>query len=334
MAGVTAVLVTYGERWHLLREVLDELLNHQGDVAAVVLVDNGCSYDLKERLERSGFNDIHLLRLGENLGSAAGFAAGIEEAVRKNASELIWLLDDDNKPKAKCLERLLHTYGSIEDREKTALLALRRTRSEQLEALRGVRSTDVRANSFLGFHFVDLPSKILRRLQKSRGRQGVESPLARIASVTYAPYGGFLFHRRWVEVVGLPDRRYFVYGDDHEYTSRIVRAGGCIFLCGLSEVDDLEESWSRKRLRAPVLISKHANAARAFYLVRNQVFTDWSTRVSNRYIYFANIAVYLLSLTARGLVTEKAPRALVGRLHLLSKAIKDGIAGRLGRTIG
>src|SRR3954466_11143147 len=90
--SVTAVLVTYGSRWHLLSKVLQELLNYD-QVSAIVVVDNGSTYDLSCRLRVDALERVKLISLGQNLGSAGGYAAGIREAYDATSADLIWLLD-------------------------------------------------------------------------------------------------------------------------------------------------------------------------------------------------------------------------------------------------
>ena len=91
---VCAITVTYGQRWHLVSQVLLELLKHHESIDHIVVVDNGSLEPIAQRVEESGWNSkISVVRLPENVGSAGGFAAGIERAMQSNA-DMFWLLDE------------------------------------------------------------------------------------------------------------------------------------------------------------------------------------------------------------------------------------------------
>lgn len=330
----TVVLVTYAERWTLLREVLDELLHRQAGVAAVVVVDNGSTYDLQDRLIAEGFDRVHVVKMESNLGSAKGFAVGIETAISHTSSTHIWLLDDDNKPAPNCLERLLCAYHALGDDPETVLLAHRKTRHEQVAALWRSRPIGARPNAFLGFHIMDLPGKLVRYTRGRGWNAQARRPtsISPMVSIAYGPYGGLLFHRSCIDRSGLPDARYFLYADDFDFTSRMVKAGAKLVLCGFCEVQDLEESWALKGSRAPALVAKASSEMRTFYSVRNRVYWEWSTRVSARSVYFGNGILYVSGLLACGLIAERAPVALTRRVKLISRAVSDGVHGRLGKS--
>ena len=56
------------------------------------------------------------------------------------------------------------------------------------------------------------------------------------------PYGGLFFHRSIIDIIGLPDTNYFLYGDDFDFSYRITKKGGKIFLVTQSVIEDLEKS--------------------------------------------------------------------------------------------
>jgi len=324
---VTAVLVTYGHRWHLLSRVLEELLR-QEQVGTIVVVDNGSPYDLQGEVNAAGLTRVKLLSMGENSGSAGGFAAGIREAYEGTSAELIWLLDDDNRPKQGCLQSLLLTYAALNADSRNVLLCLRDSRKDQALALAGERQMRVKQNSFLGFHLTELPSKIRRHLRRTPPDPRWRSE---IVPAAFAPYGGLFLHRSWISRVGVPDRNFYLYGDDHEYTGRITAAGGRILLVGYCEIEDLEESWVNEGNRAISLVSRSSSAARVFYSTRNRVYWEWRNFVTSRIIYFVNIATYLTLLVVWGLILERAPVAMLRRVRLIFDAIRAAIHGQLGK---
>jgi hypothetical protein len=186
----------------------------------------------------------------------------------------------------------------------------------------------MRPNSFLGFHLAEVPAKIGRRLRSPSEAQ-VTNPPYPLVQIGMAPYGGFWFHKGWVERIGLPDDRLYVGLDDYEYTGRVVAKGGRIYLCAASEVVDLETSWHHKPVSSKLWVAPDVDKTRLYLTVRNAAFLE-SRLVSRRWLYLLNREFYLLFLALVGLVTDRAPDTLIARLALIRKAIGDGDSGRLG----
>lgn len=330
---VCVVTVTYGKRWELLKEVLAAVISHHPAITDVIIVDNASEDNIPELSGKWMSDKIKVIRLKENTGSANGFKVGLQAALN-TGTEFFWLLDDDNKPEPQCLQRLIHAWKALGEDPNNVMLALRRDRKEYVEAACEGFRVGIRPNSFLGFHLKEVPSKILRRLRRktglltSRDSWHFRYPLV---SVGHAPYGGLLFHRSWVEKIGLPDEQFYVYSDDHEYTSRIVQNGGHIYLCAASEVKDLEQSWHIKAARFHALMDPDADEQRLYYTVRNRVNLEATRFVKSTFLYKLNMLTYLSWLAFYGLVVFRKPVALLRRLKSLFKSVQDGLSGRLGR---
>lgn len=153
-----------------------------------------------------------------------------------------------------------------------------------------------------------------------------------LLSVGFAPYGGFFFHRSWIEKIGLPRVDFFLYGDDHDFTSRVVTCGGKIYLCATSEVEDLEVSWNKAGVRSHRLISPQSSPLYVYYSTRNRVYVEVSKYVSSNCIYHLNMLIMMLVLLFLGLVIDKRPLATFARWKMLRVAIGAGKKGELGRV--
>lgn len=322
--GVCVVTVTYGDRKALLEQLIDALRGQ--DVVRAVVVDNGARWDVQTWVKGITAIGIEVVSLGANLGSAAGFAAGIERAVSTGA-ERIWLLDDDNRPGKGALQDLLRVCQEVYEREEPSRFALLSFRPEhQADIASGVplERCYPRPGSFLGFHVLDLPYKLWRRTLWGKTKPAFSLP-DRIP-VPYAPYSGFFFHRTVIERIGLPDTRFVLYGDDTEFTARLTASGGTIYLVPSSSLEDLEASWNIK--------SRFGNSfkgwlcggsdLRAFYGARNRAYID-SRQGGPRAVYRINRRVYLAILRLFAAWEKRSHR-----FHLLRRAIGDGEAGRLG----
>ncbi len=68
-----------------------------------------------------------------------------------------------------------------------------------------------RANSFHGFHVLDIPYKFWRRAPW--GKPKVREGLPAAVLLQQAPYSGLLLHRDLVATIGLPNPDFALYWD-------------------------------------------------------------------------------------------------------------------------
>jgi GT2 family glycosyltransferase len=324
-ATICVVTVTYGGRSEFVKKTLNAAFSE--GIHQAVVVDNGASWDVTSWAREVGRGRVNVVRLGTNLGSAAGFAAGIKRACELGA-EFIWLLDDDNQPGSDALSALLAAYADLSERfakDSLAVLAFRPDHQRDLAAGVPLHRLRRRHSSFLGFHLFDVPYKIWRRTPWGRPR--VNGTLPPLVEMDFAPYGGLLFHRDLVERHGLPQSDFVLYADDTEFTFRITHGGGAIRLVTAAGMADLEASW---RVRGSFGSAARAwlNGAsdtRIFYGARNQTYLDSHALPHERFLFWVNRRVYCLALWAVAVISRRT-----ARYRLLQTAIEDGLAGRLG----
>lgn len=320
LPSVCAVTVTYGERTRLVCQVIDAIL--ACGARKVVVVDNGCAPGSRAALASFAENRrdrIRVVRLPENLGSAGGFARGIESAAREEDCEFIWLLDDDNCPMPGALSSLLQLQGSLGGGPDVAVSARRKICSK--EGVRPVPRQHAR-NSFFNFHLKLLPAKLARKAGAVRGGRSEFG----VAELPYAPYGGFLFHRSWIDRVGLPDARLFLHYDDYEFTHRFRERGGRLYVAAEPQIVEIDQSWYHKERRITALVSDRSDDRLMFLAVRNRVFLERQF-VDSLPLYLLNAAVYVFALSLLALLLERKPRALMRRLTTLKRAFAKGRRG-------
>jgi GT2 family glycosyltransferase len=327
--SVAVVTVTYGARAHLIRQVIAALRKHSERICDIVVIDNASIKPTESETGEPGPR-VHCIRLADNSGSANGFRVGIEFAMEHTNAELIWLLDDDNVPVAECLEKLLAAYHML-GKGDVAVAGLRPSLRESVLATLGLMELRIPRNSFLGFHIALVPTKILRRL---RGRialaKGGECLLPLVLA-EYAPYGGLLLSRKMIETIGVPNPDFFLYADDYEYTSRISRSGGRLFLCASAVVEDIDVSWHKEMTRSHFLLSPHSNEMKVYFSTRNRVFLEVTRYVTSPTLYAINRFVYLTGLIVHAVLVERDRRSIIRRVRLLRHAVSDGLSGKLGR---
>jgi GT2 family glycosyltransferase len=113
--SVVAIVVTYHAPDHL-QHCIDAIKRQAHQVAAIFVVDNdetgtsGCSVQVGP----TGVPWVHVIRPGQNLGPAGGFALGIHAAIEAGA-HYVWMMDDDVSPAADCLAEQLEVMRRLGD---------------------------------------------------------------------------------------------------------------------------------------------------------------------------------------------------------------------------
>jgi GT2 family glycosyltransferase len=319
---VVAVLATYLDRSTMLEAVLDRLRDE--GVTQAVVVDNGGTWPVAEHLAARFGGFVDVVAMGGNRGCALGYARGIERALELYA-DMIWLLDDDNRPTLGSLAALTAVWQAESAQLGSDRLVVTAVREEHhADVLAGVpeQHLKIRWNSFGGFHLRDLGYKLWRRTPF--GRPSGQAPATTRVDVT--PYGGALFHKSLVERFGLPFLDFYQYGDDTEFMWRVTRAGGRIIVVTAAQIEDLEASWNptvqmSNRFRGLVAGS---SKFRTYYSARNAAYFESRFRLNNRLMFGINRFIYLqlISFYAR---RNGHPE----RYQLIRNAIADGEAGRL-----
>ncbi|MGI4838694.1 MAG: glycosyltransferase [Janthinobacterium lividum] len=322
----TLVTLTYGNRLCYLKALVNRSLASEL-IERVIIVNNASMADLAS-LRAAWPQQIELIDLPSNTGSANGYKVGIEAALNCGA-EYIWLMDDDNAPTLGAIDTLHQRLAECEQqmgRGKAAVMGFRPGHQADLAAGVPERFAVQWRSSCFGFHVAQLPYKLWRRLPwgKPRPRPNNKQPLVKLPFTTY---GGLLAHRSLYERIGLPLGELLLYADDTEYTWRITATGGQIFLVTEALLDDLEDSWNIKSRTNNIYESFLLGNSdlRAYYTARNQAWFDKFVWAKSAWQYHLNRSVFLLLLRY---VARRSGSSQ--RLSLIEQAIRDGESGRLG----
>jgi rhamnopyranosyl-N-acetylglucosaminyl-diphospho-decaprenol beta-1,3/1,4-galactofuranosyltransferase len=235
---VAAVVVTYNRR-DLLLESLAAVGGQSRAPDVTIVVDNA-SEDGTPAAVRDAFPSAQLAELKRNSGGAGGFAAGIALALAESA-DLIWLMDDDTVPGPGAL---------------SALLAARDRMTAQGRAPALVASqvlwTDGREHPMNTPRRKPFVSKAERLAAAAVGCVPIRSA-SFVSILVDAAEGG----RR-----GLPRADYFLWNDDFEFTTRLLR-GNTGLLCPASVVVHKTKTFGSTDVDP---------GDRFFYEVRNKVW--------------------------------------------------------------
>ncbi|MBC2606285.1 glycosyltransferase [Pelagicoccus albus] len=319
---VTVVTVTYGNRVHLLEQVVDSC--YVEGVDRIIIVANGVTDDVVTVLDKlvgKSRVPVRLELLEENIGSAGGFSKGLRIFSDEVGEGCVWLLDDDNVPACGSLSELKafgrKLAGLDGGSECSALLSYRPDRQMYAQAvLEGDESIVIGpVDGFLGFSIFDRLKYSKRHLDLSKFDGN--------GSVAVAPYGGLFLTCSSLNRVGLPDERFYLYVDDHEWTYRL-RKLGKILLVGSSRVEDVEQSWNvhEENWNFVKRLSK-APAFRLYYSTRNRVYFELNFLVNSRVRYYLNVICVSMLFVAYSVLR---PRLLT----VWFSALKDGFEGNLG----
>ncbi|RJQ77420.1 glycosyltransferase family 2 protein [Pseudonocardiaceae bacterium YIM PH 21723] len=193
--SVVAVVVTR-HRLELLEQSLKVLAAQTRPIDHLIVVDNGPDQSAEPIIKASGL-PATWLPSHHNLGGAGGFALGMLHALAMGAS-WVWCADDDGRPAdAHVLATLLEE-------------AERRNLAEISPMVVNIDAPDTLA----------FPLRRGLTWKRQTGDLGTDF-LPGIASL----FNGALFRSSTLDVVGVPDLRLFLRGDEVEVHRRLVRSG-------------------------------------------------------------------------------------------------------------
>lgn len=285
--GSVLALVVTRDRRDLLEECLAALRAQTRPVEGILVVDNASS-DGTPDLVRTEHPDIELRALPENVGGAGGFHEGMRAGL-ESGEDWLWIMDDDTIPTSDALEQLLGALERIDGLPDPILLA----------------SKVVWTDGTL--HPKNLP---WARLDE----QGLETFVAaadrRLVPIRTASFVSVLVRRSAVQAHGLPHRHYFIWGDDGEWTARVLKdATG--YLVPASVVHH----------KTPDKVSVHRQGSDQYYYeVRNKLYQlrgdSWHRKEK------IHLSMSMAMGAGQFLIRQHfAPRSVL----LLARAVRDGL---------
>lgn len=329
--GTCAVVVTYGHRLAFVEQVLHAAF--QAGVGHVVLVDNGTEPAVAASLQTCaatwGAERVSSLRLGHNGGSAEGFAAGIEAAAQRAETRFIWTLDDDTVAQPDTLKALARTWVLMGENPSCCLASFRQDKRTYIKLAEKNKPNVIQPNSFFGF---SVQAPFQKKTVAVWQKDGLDC-----RSMAMGAYGGLWFPKDWVQRIGLPDQRFFLYFDDYDYTLRMTRHGGTLWMCRNSVLRDIEQSWTQTTSPLHPWLLGREGMLRAYFTLRNRVFVEQGS-VDCKAIYSLNIVLFLLikvlCRTPRSVLCHILhPIRMMRRWRVLLGAVQDGLSGNFENKI-
>jgi len=201
---VAAVVVTYN-RLELLKKCIQSLRDQTRKLDEIIVVNNSSTDGTLKWLNSK--TDLTVITQ-ENSGSAGGQYTGIKTAYEKEY-DWVWSLDTDVVVDEEALEFFFLSKCIYKNNV-------------------GFLSSTIFHKdgnlAYINIPYLESEEKIVQCYAKKE-----ELP------ILSASFGSVLFSRNAIEKVGFPNREFFIWGDDVEYTFRIIRAGFLGFLINNSE---------------------------------------------------------------------------------------------------
>ncbi|MGF2413111.1 glycosyltransferase family 2 protein [Ferruginibacter sp.] len=261
MEKVIAVVVTYN-RQALLSECITALRNQTRKPDAILIVNNGSTDNTEQWLEQQ--SDIHFINQ-KNVGSSGGFSTGINWAY-KNGYSWIWCMDDDGYPKEDALDNMLAADDGTLRLYNCAVVDKENKKTFVWKTGEFKTIDDVKGNIIEGIGH---------------------------------PFNGTMLHRRIVERVGVPQPKFFLWGDETEYYYRIIKQNG-IPVCTVANsihyhpasAFSYKQDWDYK------------SAWKMYFYVRNRLYIH-KAKFSNKILAFINYSCFLAAFAGIVLVYQK-----------------------------
>lgn len=325
---IFAVTVTYGNRFHLLKQVIDSALDE--GVSKVIVVDNNSLPESREKLkayeQELGMDKIKVLYLDDNYGSAGGFKRGLEEAYNDDECEYILVLDDDNLLEKNSFEKLKALNIYLKNLNNSYILGFYRDAWEwDKKSIEEGWIKKYLSNNFAGFNFLKTLKNKVFEIKENKYIN-----LFPLQPVEVTAMGGTFFHKTVIDKIGYPNEDYYLYADDHDFTYRFTKSGGKIFLCSELKIKDIDFTTIVDSDKKIGYFDEEFSEFKMYYGIRNHTYLSRQF-VENKFYFYGNMIIYLL-IQSKNIYKTNSLTFFIKRYKLILRAIKDGLNGNLGRT--
>ncbi|MGP5248678.1 galactofuranosyltransferase GlfT1 [Corynebacterium variabile] len=195
--GTTAAVIVTHNRVELLKGSLSIVCSQTHAVDKVIVVDNGADDAVRSLVEKVAGDRAVYVPSKTNLGGAGGFALGFLTALSLGM-DAVWCADDDGRPADENVLETLYDVAEIHGLAEISPLVCS----------------------------IDEPTRLAFpvRLGLTWHHERSELEGNFLPGVTNL-FNGALISAKAMEVIGVPDYRLFIRGDEVEYRRRVERSG-------------------------------------------------------------------------------------------------------------
>lgn len=303
-----AAVVVANARVSSLEEVLTALREQTRPPDSVLIVDSQATPEVRALLDLAGAaDDVGVLVLGRNGGSAGSFKAGLEAAASNGGVDFVVAFDDDAVPAPDCLALLLEAARALP--RAGAVGATSRTPDGRLA---------------WGL-YVDVDGGLRRVADHDALRAAAAGREA--VPVTELAWHALLIPSAVIHELGGPWADLFMWYEDVEYGLRLRAAGRPMYVVPAAAVTHPPPPRTiRRRVFGVSIEGPVTDRRRAYLMVRNSLVVRH--RYCGRRFWWVDLPLTL----ARGLVVALAlDGSRLGALRdVMGRGSLDAVRGRLG----
>ncbi|GGI63594.1 glycosyltransferase [Limosilactobacillus caviae] len=295
-----SVIVTYNRKNKLI-EAVNSLLNQTEKPIRIILIDNHSTDGTKQLLETLGFLDnprIKYLQMPKNYGGSGGFYYGIKEAMKYKDFDFLSLSDDDAIYKFTFFE-LISKYQQAHPNIKAF--------SGTVQYEDGTIQIDHR-----------------RRILDDRWYRQDDIPITEYHQnfeVDLLSFVGCVISRDILEKIGLPEKDYFIYYDDTEYSLRIRKYSKII---NVSNAIIVHKTPKKDPAKQNVITWKNYYELRNSMLMKKK-HSNWKWLRFYFYQYYIKLSIRILfNKVYKGQRKEA--------FYIYNQAFKDALKNRKGKN--
>ena len=302
---VVAITVTYND-YDYLKRALDAMRKQTYPLQKIIVVDNHSSLEAQEKLKTQEDDLVEVLWLPDNTGCAGGMQAGMKYTCEKYSPDWYWLMDSDAFPAPDCLETLLVHKA---DTDNIGILA---------PLIFGVERQE-----YQFYHLKKISKLLYRDLQIYSSYDKIPAGASPIdADAVVGP----LVSKKAVDRLGIIDSGFFIYGEDVEYTYRVSRQFDELLV---KEAIIYHRDVSDDGAQIPTAWWKD------YYALRNRIL--FIKEFQKNFLHGALGQGMFLLRILKALLKNRLSRynssLKTYRRGLIFQSVKDGYAGKKGKTI-
>ena len=286
--SVNVVIVTYNRK-DLLKKTLKGIVSQTYPIKKIIVINNASTDGTDVYLEETSksFGCFVIKNLPENIGGAGGFHAGIAEAYREEC-DYVWIMDDDCICTPTALEELINAYCYLNSmRKPIGFLSSNVKYKDGQPCLMNINKPTRVYNEFI-----------------DKG----------IVQISHTSFVAMLIPSSIVKEVGLPYKEYFIWGDDVEYSTRILQKYSG-YLIGTSVV----YHYMNENKGVDIFNTSPERIGRYYYFYRNRMHARISrNKIDGFRCLYGNIKTILRILFSR--TPDKGKK-----ISVIMKASIDGM---------
>lgn len=287
------VIVTYN-RLDLLKECIEACINQEEKFSKILVVNNASTDGTTEYLQHLKYENLEILNTGSNLGGAGGFYKGIEKSIEYDLDYLL-LIDDDAILDISYNKEILKHMNKKEENVCAYSGTVKTNNIIQTEHRRHLKKNFKCVNSTL------------------------EEYLKEYFDYELSTFCGLYIKMDIIRKIGLPEKDFFIWFDDTEYSLRI---------CKYGKIRNINSTFLNHK-------TKIANSTgfnwKSYYSLRNQIVILKK--------YYSKFILFKFTFKMRVMIIVGKITAILKRNNYYNKvsqiykdALNDGLKNNLGKN--